>query len=190
MITKKDIGQRVVVNGNVGDEQFCNEKGIIISVDNGRPPVGVRFDRKKKEWHDCEGSTDHNQGFYVNEENITFEEEKMTGIRIETEKIVDGYGKICRKITGFKALPEKKLPAMYLKGERPVCFINNNKHLALANRAEDFTDSYFTIDEIVPEKNFQKLIEHCHKAGDHLKDVNQELARKKAEWNGIETFVI
>ena len=191
MITEKDIGRRVIVNGAHTNQFFTNEKGKIIRIHNSNI-IGIEFDHKIPGLHTCDGMGKNEQCWYVSEKNITFEKEneKMTGIRIETEKIVEGTGRLSRKITGFKALKKEKLPDMYTKGKRPICFVNRYNDLEINNRAADFKHGFFQAGEIVSEDDFQKLLEHCHKAGDHLKEVNQELAEKQAQWKGTETFII
>jgi hypothetical protein len=112
----------------------------------------------------------------------------MTGIRIETEKIVESNDNLYRKITEFKALPEEKLPLKYLDGELPVVYQENN--ILRIKNAPDNLDGHYSQYEIVEEKEFQDILKHCHIAGQHLKNVNKEIAKKKSEWNGTETFVI
>lgn len=197
MITEKNIGRRVVVNGECDSRMFDNEKGKIIGIASaGEPTIAVRFDNKKEWMHGC-GEFSLNcedwRGWFVYEKNITFEKEnKMTGIRIETEKIVKSDGKLCRKITGFKVLSYWELPDKYRNGLLPIVYATGAKKLEFHNRVKTggTFGKYYEIGEVVPEDKFQKMLEHCRLAGDHLMYVNRELKKKKAEWNGKETFVI
>jgi hypothetical protein len=190
-ITEKDVGRRVIVNIPDKPPFIENEKGEIISIESGYSEnIGIKFDKKDTRFHTCSGKTKMGFGYYVDDYNITFEKEskKMTGIRIETEKIVESNGNLSRKITEFKALPEDKLPLKYLDGKLPVVYQENNR-LKFEN-APDNLDGHYSRYEIVEEKEFQDILKHCHIAGQHLKNVNKEIAKKKSEWNGTETFVI
>jgi hypothetical protein len=190
-ITEKDVGRRVIVNIPDKPPFIENEKGEIISIESGYSEnIGIKFDKKDTRFHTCSGKTKMGFGYYVDDYNITFEKEskKMTGIRIETEKIVESNGNLSRKITEFKALPEDKLPLKYLDGKLPVVYQENNR-LKFEN-APDNLDGHYSRYEIVEEKEFQDILKHCRLAGKHLKNVNKEIAQKKLEWNGTETFVI
>lgn len=181
-----NIGKRVIVNGVCSGINLKNAKGTII--EDNISDYGIKFDEPNERLWEVDGE---DRGWYVKTNNVKFvkENKRMTGIQISTEKIVESDGTLSRKITGFKALASGKLPKKYLEGERPICFLKNG-NLYVSNRAEDFYHGYFRVFEIVTEDDFQKLLDHCHKAGDHLMDVNRELAEKRTEWHGKETFVI
>jgi hypothetical protein len=173
-ITEKDVGRRVIVNIPDKPPFIENEKGEIISIESGYSEnIGIKFDKKDPRFHSCSGATKMGFGYYVDDYNITFEKEskKMTGIRIETEKIVESNGNLSRKITEFKALPEDKLPLKYLDGKLPVVYQENNR-LKFEN-APDNLDGHYSRYEIVEEKEFQDILKHCHIAGQHLKNVNK-----------------
>ena len=115
----------------------------------------------------------------------------MKGIRIETEKIVRGTGELCRKITTIKALDRGHLPEKYLKSDQPILYANNCGSLILENRGKSVcVCTRYAKNELVNEEEFQALLNHCHKAGDHLMSVNADLKAKRAIWNGEETFII
>ena len=189
MITKADIGKLVIVNGERSGETFKNEKGKIVRISNDNN-IGIEFQKERPFFHACKGSGKYGYCWYVTEKNITFEEsKKMTGIRIETEKMVRSDNKITRKITGFKALKKEKLPEMYWAGERPIVHEGNIYDIVIRNKTKGLNGTY-RIGEIIEEEEFQKLLAHCKESGDHLADVNRELAKKREEWNGVETFII
>ncbi len=112
----------------------------------------------------------------------------MKGIRIETEKIVNGKGELTRKLVDIKCLEKSALPDKYLGGDKPIVYQVGND-LYARHITTDLWEVYL-IREIVSEAEFQALLNHCHKAGDHLMSVNADLKAKRAIWNGEETFII
>lgn len=86
-ISEKDIGRRVVVNGEQNGQTFKNERGILrrirehyFSINGVRNTgFGVAFDVARPDFHCMEDRCNDNQGWYVTEDMITFtdEENKM-----------------------------------------------------------------------------------------------------------------
>jgi len=109
-------------------------------------------------------------------------------IRIETEKIVKGDGKLVIKILSIKCLEKAKLPELYLNGDRPIVFFSGSNFYC-SKRKETLSGSY-RIGDLLTRNEFRDLLDHCHAAGDHLMAVNTELKAKKEAWNGKETFII
>lgn len=189
MITEKDIGRRVIVNGEVSRVNFHNDIGTIIEVNpEAIPMIGIKFDRQIMGLHDCGNMCKWGYGYYVHEHNITFKEDNMKGIRIETEKIVNDDGELVIKILSIKCLKKGKLPEIYLEGKEPIVYIYESDFYC-ENRKETL-DQFYSIGELLTRNEFRDLLEHCHAAGDHLLAVNAELKAKKATWNGKETFII
>ena len=111
-------------------------------------------------------------------------------IRIETEKIVRGDGYLYRKIVAVKMLTDGEVPALYTEGEKPIVYLGfTGKVIYAVNRGTEVLYRY-EVGNMYLEDNFQSLLDHCRKAGDHLMTVNAELKAKRADWNGKETFVI
>jgi len=70
MMTRKDIGKRVIV---YHEEEFLT--GRICQVIEGNPSIniGVEFDKPKYYFHDCGKTCSKGFGWYVNEKDITFD---------------------------------------------------------------------------------------------------------------------
>lgn len=77
MITKKDIGRRVCVGGVMDGLQFSNDTGVICATD-GRL-VGVKFDNKRPNFHNCDGTCDAEFGYYVSEDMLLFVDDMREG---------------------------------------------------------------------------------------------------------------
>jgi hypothetical protein len=271
MITEKDIGKRVIVNGKCSDINLNNEKGVII--ENFSSDCAIKFDIPNERFWEIDGE---NRGWYIHKDNIKFEKEKadifdfsymldenknpyskgakikkafyktgfpikvdvletglkvlshnclgeekildtkirykdeiyytkyrflknfrkpsenkkMTGIRIETKKVVDDAGILCREILKIKALPKSKLPDIYLLSDGPIVWkFWVNLHL---ENVKNQIHSHCNImqGERYSEEFFEKCLDHCRAAGDNLMECNRILAEKRAEWEGEETFII
>jgi hypothetical protein len=190
MITEKDIGKRVIVNGTANGVKFENEEGVINSLKGYF--VGVTFNHFNARFHHCYEKCVEGYGWFVTEDIITFKKEnkKMTGIRIETEKVVDDTGILCREILKIKALSKDKLPDIYLLSEGPIVWkFGVNLHL---ENVKNQIHSHCNImqGERYSEEFFEKCLDHCRAAGDNLMECNRRLAEKKANWHGEETFII
>jgi hypothetical protein len=184
MITKKDIGKRVSATGYKSGVPFTGT-GKIVHMEHGI--MGVQFDKELDFGHNCDGKAKDGYGWYVTTKDA--ELIPCPGIRLETEKVVECNGDLSRKITKVKMLKSAKLPGKYLQGKRPIVYLGWDGENIFCSNSESAMSRYM-IGETLTEKEFQVLLTHCHKAGDHLMDVNRELAAKKAEWNGVETFII
>lgn len=111
-------------------------------------------------------------------------------IKIETEKIVEGNGNLSRILVNFTALKKNALPEKYLNGTKAVVYTDGSCRLICVKGTVKNLDPMFNTGEVIKEDHFQRLLAHCQVAGEHLKEVNQELAEKRATWNGKETFCI
>ena len=81
MITEKDIGRRVVINGMVDGFEFVNEPGTLCSIEDEYTPFGICFDRHiGDDMHSCNGYCTTDNGWYVKEENIEFVDEEKPSI--------------------------------------------------------------------------------------------------------------
>jgi len=114
-------------------------------------------------------------------------------IKIETKKVVPGNGVESREILHVEALKEKELPSAYRWSKnRPTVYMgakfNGTRFLIL--KVPSGSDEAITCGNTIEEQKFQEIITLIHAAGEHLADINRELARKREEWNGAETFVI
>ena len=111
-------------------------------------------------------------------------------IKIETEKIVEGNGNLSRILVNFTALKKGHLPEKYIDGKKSVVYMDGSRSLICVKGTVKNLDPMFNTGEVIKEDHFQRLLAHCQAAGEHLKEVNQELAEKRATWNGKETFCI
>jgi hypothetical protein len=78
MITEKDIGRKVIVNGGVSDLLFTNSSGKLVNIVERVPHFGIYFDTFSVDLHDCDGACEFGFGWYVNEENIKFVDEEAS----------------------------------------------------------------------------------------------------------------
>jgi len=112
-----------------------------------------------------------------------------TGIRIEATEEVNGKGEEGYRVTGIEVLEKKELPALYLDGEREVVYRYqwNNGNISL----QGYGGSANLLEEgrWCSRDVMEKALAYVRAAGQHLRDVNQELAKKRERWNRKVTFV-
>lgn len=108
-----------------------------------------------------------------------------TGIRIETVREITGNGKVGFRVLSVAALPESKLPAMYLDNDKkPIVCLDSTGELSL-NEGTYWVcpGSFYTTIEI------EKRLAHIREAGQHLTDVNAHLRKEREAWHGKVTFI-
>lgn len=123
--------------------------------------------------------------------------EKNTGIRIEATKMVNGRGDKGYEIKKIVALSVPELPDLYLE-TGPVVFLWKSRDRGIKVLKWERNGNIFTTksgrDELCVGKFYTKetmaeVMAHIRAAGEHLADVNQALARKRAKWQGNVSFV-
>lgn len=111
-------------------------------------------------------------------------------IEIKTEKVVKG-NRESRLVKGVKALGRSRLPDHYLM-TYPHCFMGNNaiivKHTPVL--PTNPATAIIKAGEVYSEDEFQRILDLVKRCGNRLMEINKELARLEAEWNGKETFEI
>lgn len=119
-----------------------------------------------------------------------------TGIRIETIKEVNDKGEQGYRITKIRALPAKDLPNLYYEEERPVVVLgvgwlnpDNRLYLQIGKKSVCIQGYKYIWPHFYTIENMEKINAHIKAAGQHLADVNRELAEKRKTWAGPVTFV-
>lgn len=75
-ISEKDIGRRVVVNGEYACEVFNNDHGVLKCFGSIANQPGIAFDKPRAGFHDLNKHCKNGHGYYVPESMITFTEEE------------------------------------------------------------------------------------------------------------------
>jgi len=117
MISAKDIGRRVIVNGEADGLEFENELGTLCSIEEDYAPFGICFDRfVGDDTHSCNGYCKSDYGWYVTAENIKF---------VDEPKI-----KPCKKTNPYSALDNvlKDALAQADSGKGAERHANNNNY--------------------------------------------------------------
>lgn len=108
---------------------------------------------------------------------------KRTGITIEYERIVNSDGERAVQITHLHAMRSDELPAEYLKAE-PSFYLwepNSIERYFLKSGSNErlLVQGYsYTLE------GFNKIMEYIKSAGNRLRMIRQEHAKKRREWNG------
>ncbi len=71
-MSKFKIGDKVVVTGMDGPFNINGRAGVII-VDDGDNHPGVRFNKKDKDFHTCDGTCPEGYGWFVYEKDLKFD---------------------------------------------------------------------------------------------------------------------
>ena len=123
-------------------------------------------------------------------------------IKIETEKTVY-RGEICRKIGKISGCKKQNdLPMKYINGDMYI-YSSYNNAITIVAAFEDFPKGYdncwvtgnqykWTIgmEKLMPEDQFQIALKLITKCSHLLQDINSEIRKTEASWNGSETFII
>lgn len=96
-ISEKDIGRRVMVNGEYDCQVFNNEPGVLKCLNHVLNEPGIEFDKLRSAFHTLDNCCKQGHGFYVPESMITFieEENKMDmdfQVGDEVECLLNGDG--------------------------------------------------------------------------------------------------
>ena len=114
-----------------------------------------------------------------------------TGIRIEAIKEVNSKGEYGYRITKIKALTAKELPDAYLDfPAREICFMVQTccKRFLQCISIEHEKDRLI-VGQWIGKHEFLAWQKYISRAGQHLTDVNRELAEKREDWNGLSVFI-
>ena len=111
-------------------------------------------------------------------------------IKIKTERIVNGCGEVGYLILRVEALPRYKLPRLYVKRTLPVVYSEKwyDKHVLCINSRQGKETFHFFENRFYSKEDFQKYWDICKEAGEHLRNVNISLAKRRKVWHGKETF--
>jgi len=103
-------------------------------------------------------------------------------IKIRTEKVIDGNNLLSRRVIYCDLRSFHELPSKYTHDTNAIW--GNSGHVQSAS------GFLLSKGEIYTEEEFQKRLTHIHRAGELLKDVNDEKRRLEIDWNGREIFKI
>ena len=82
------------------------------------------------------------------------------------------------------------MPSEYINSTvEPVVFLDEEGVLHMCNTSGCPSWAFGPGDHL-PPKQWIELVQHCHKAGEHLKGVNQKIKAATANWRGNVNMVI
>ncbi len=118
-----------------------------------------------------------------------------TGIKFEVEQILD-HGEKLIKIIKIQALSEEALPKKYFNKQHPYVRLSGNNQRLFYNAYAGIVPIKATVtcsiyvDNTYNIKEFDRIIEYCKLAGEHLRQVNKQLKKENAGWKGKKLTII
>lgn len=107
-------------------------------------------------------------------------------IELTFEKVVTGAGERRYKLVKATGKSRRDLPALYQRGlhasfgDDCVCIFSDSNDVGCM----------FEVGSLLTEEKFADLVATLRKCGEHLHEVNAQLAALRAEWHGEVTVVI
>jgi len=111
-------------------------------------------------------------------------------IKIKTEKCLV-RGEKCRKVIDIECLSGENLPKQYTSGRGPGNeYIWKDGRDLYSNTTGYHAEFFLGKEATYPQAEFDQKLEFIRKCGDRLREINSQLAKENAGWEGVETFVI
>jgi len=111
-------------------------------------------------------------------------------IELTFEKVVTGAGERRYKLVKATGKSRRDLPALYQRGLHASFGDGFGDDCVYIFSDPNDVGCMFRVGNLLTEEEFADLVATLRKCGEHLHDVNAQLAALRAEWHGEVTVVI